>query len=280
MFRAGQLDTMTNFPPDKLDFLRSEMPGALHLAPSLGVTVYLINVRKPAFRDVRVRRALALAVDRDVLTTRVVRAGDVPAYGLIPPNLPLYPPPIRPALVTQAQRTAEARRLLADAGYGAASPLSFELLYHTSEEHRSVALAAAAMWSGIGVRVTLRNAERRVVDAAAAKGEFEMVRAALFSPYADANGLLEFFRTGNPANGSGYSNLAFDEALDQAERIVTPGRERSAALRRAETLLVQDQAFLPLYFAASKRLVSSRVLGWSDHNPTAFRPSRYLDVRP
>ena len=206
MFRAGVLDTMVNFPPQKLDFLRTEMPGALHLSPSLGATLYLFNFRKPLFRDVRIRKALALALDRDILTTRVVRTGDVPAYGLVPSSVPGYLPALGPAIRTQAQRLAEARRLLAEAGYSPRKPLQFELLYHTSEEHRSVAVAAVAMWNAVGVKATLRNAERRVVEAATRSGDFDMVRSALFAPYPDPNGLLVFFRSGNSANGSAYAN--------------------------------------------------------------------------
>ena len=278
MFRAGLVDTMVNFPPQKLDFLRTEMPGTLHLSPSLGATIYLFNFRKPLFRDLRVRRALALALDREVLTTRIVRTGDAPAYGLIPSNVPGYLPALAPPLRTQALRLAEARRLLAEAGYTAQQPLKFELLYHTSEEHRSVAVAAVSMWNSIGVRATLRNAERRVVEAATRSGDFDMVRSALFAPYPDPNGLLVFFRSGNSANGSAYANAAFDRAVETAELEAEAGARRAAAQRRAEQLLVDDQAFLPLYFMTSKRVVAKRVSGWSDQNLTALRPARYLTV--
>jgi oligopeptide transport system substrate-binding protein len=280
MFRAGLIDTMVNFPPQKLDFLRTEMPGTLHLSPSLGATVYLFNFRKPLFRDLRVRRALALAIDREVLTTRIVRTGDVPAYGLVPSNVPGYLPALGPPLRTQAQRLAEARRLLTEAGYTAQRPLKFELLYHTSEEHRSVAVAAVAMWNAIGVRATLRNAERRVVEAATRSGDFDIVRSAVFAPYPDPNGLLAFFRSGNSANGSAYANAAFDQAVESAELETETGPRRAAAQRRAEQVLVDDQAFLPLYFMTSKRVVAKRVSGWSDRNLTALRPARYLTVTP
>jgi len=280
MFRSGLLDTMVNFPPQKLDFLRKEMPGALHLSPSLGVTMYVFNFRRPIFRDLRVRKALALAIDRDVLTTRIVRTGDVPAYGLIPPSLPGYLPSIGPALKTQPQRLAEARRLLSEAGYGPGKPLQFELLYPTNEEHKTIAVAASAMWGAIGVKVALRNAERRVVESATRSGDFDLVRGALFTPYPDPHGLFVFFRGGDSANGSGYANAAFDAEVERSEQLLEPGPQRAVAQRRAEQLLVDDQAFLPLYFATSRRLVASRVSGWSDRNLTALRPARYLTVTP
>jgi ABC-type oligopeptide transport system substrate-binding subunit len=225
-----------------------------------------------------VRRALALAIDRDVLTTRVLRTGDAPAWGLVPASLTGTLPALRPPLANQAARNAEARRLLAAAGYSEANPLRFELLYHTSEEHRSVALAAVAMWNAIGVRATLRNAERRVVETATRSGDFDIVRAALFSPYPDPNGLLAIFGTGHAQNGGAYANPAYDAALAAAELELEPGPRRVAAQRRAEQQLIDDQALLPLYFMTSKRLVSPRVAGWSDRNLSALRPARYLSI--
>ena len=278
LFRSGQLDTVVNFPPQKLELIRSEMPDALHLAPSLGVTGYLFNFRRPVFRELRVRRALALAIDRDVLTTRVLRTGDTPAWGLVPASLTGRLPALQPPLASQTARIAEARRLLAEAGYSESNPLRFELLYHTSEEHRSVAVAAAAMWSAIGVRATLRNAERRVVEVATRSGDFDVVRVGLFTAYPDPNGLLAIFGSGDAQNGGAYSNPAYDAALAAAERELEPGPRRVAAQRRAEQLLIDDQALLPLYFTTSKRLVSPRVIGWSDRNLSALRPARYLAI--
>jgi oligopeptide transport system substrate-binding protein len=277
MFQAGSLHTLTNFPPDKLDWLRANLPRELHLAPSLGVTVYLFNHRLAKFADARVRRALSLAIDRELLTRRVIRSGDAPAWGLVPAGLPSYGPPLRAPPSSQQARLQQARALLAAAGYDAAHPLELELLYHTSEEHRNVAVAVAAMWQAIGVRARLRNAERQVVEVATRAGQFELVRAAWFSPYEDPAGFLNFLRSGSPANGGGYANAAFERAMDDAS-IELQVSGRNAALHRAERLLTDDQAVLPLYFMVSRRLVSRRVDGWRDDNLTALRPARWLDL--
>ena len=279
LFQTGAIDTLTNFPPEKLDWLRENMPKELHLAPSLGIGLYVINHRLPKFADPRVRRALALAIDRDVLTTRIVRAGDRPAWGLVPGGLPGYGAPLRPPLASQAERVALARRLLADAGYGAGGKaLQVDLLYHTSEEHKKVAVAAAAMWQAVGVRATLRNAERQIVDVAARNGDFEIVRAAWFSPYADPMGFLSLLRRGSPQNGGAFEDATYEAALDQASTLLDPGA-RNRAMRAAEQRLVELQAVIPMYFLIGRRLVSQRVLGWRDDNLTAFRPARWLSLR-
>jgi ABC-type oligopeptide transport system substrate-binding subunit len=276
-FQAGELDVLTNFPPEKLDWLRARMPRELRLGPSLGVTVYVLNLRNPKFADVRVRQALSLAVDRKLLTDRIVRAGDAPAWGLIRPEFVGYPARKAPAGGAAAHRE-EARRLLALAGYGPERPLRLELLYHTSEEHKRVAVAIAAMWKQLGVDVSLRNAERQVVEVALRNGDFEVARAAWFASYADPVGLLGLLRGGSPANSSGYSNPRFDSSLDTAAAIADPAR-RLAALRATEDLLLADAPVIPLYFLVSRRLVSQRVVGWRDDNLTALRPVRWLSLR-
>ena len=277
LFQAGELDTLTNFPPEKLDWLRASMPRALHLAPSLGVTVYAFNYRLAKFQDVRVRRALSLAIDRELLTTRVIHSGDQPANGLIPSGMPDYPSARAAPAASLSVRLARARDLLSQAGYGAAHPLEVEILHHTSEEHKKVALAVAAMWQQVGVRTTLRNAERQVVDVAVRNGEFDIARAAWFSSYADPIGLLNMLLTGSPANGGSYRNPEFDALLAQAENSVSP-RARTALLYAAESLLMNDQAMIPLYFIVSRRLISQRVVGWRDDNISALRGARWLSL--
>ncbi|MCP5472048.1 MAG: peptide ABC transporter substrate-binding protein [Sinobacteraceae bacterium] len=278
MFQTGALDALTNFPPERLDWLRQNMPRELRLSPSLGITVYVINHRLPKFADPRVRRALSLAIDRDVITTRIVRAGDTPAWGIVPSGMSGYAPALKPPLGSQAERTALARRLLSDAGRGPSNPLEIELLYHTSEEHKKVAIAVAAMWQAIGVRATLRNAERQVVEVATRNGEFEIVRAAWFSPYADPMGYLGFLRRGSPQNGGAYDSAAYETAVDAAQVLTDPAA-RGRALRVAEQRLVDEQAVIPIYFLVSRRLISQRVVGWNDDSLTALRPVRWLDLR-
>ena len=278
LFQTGALDALTNFPPEKLDWLRANLPGSLHIAPSLGITAYVLNHRSPKLRDVRVRRALGLAIDRELLTARLVRAGDTPAWGLIPGGLPNYAAPLAPVPATQRARIALAQRLLIEAGYGPGKPLELELLYHTSEEHKKVAVAVAAMWQAIGVRTQLRNAERQIVEVATRNGEFEIVRAAWFSGYPDPMGFFNFLKRGTPGNAGAYDNERFESLLDSAALLTDP-LLRGRRLREAEELAIADQAFIPLYFLVSRRLVSPRVLGWRDDNISALRSARWLGLR-
>jgi oligopeptide transport system substrate-binding protein len=278
-FRAGELETMVNFPPERLDWIRENMPDSLHLSPSLGLYVYVPNHSRPPFDDVRVRRALSLVLDRPLITERLIRTGDRPAYGVVPPNVSNYLPPLTDPAHHQSfdERRQAARQLLGEAGYSSANPLRFELLYHTSEEHKKVAIAAASMWKQIGVTVELVNSERSVVDAAAKNGEFDLVRSAWFSPFADAYGFLNRFESGSPSNTSRYSNEDYNQLVRRANRLSDP-QARAELLRAAEQALVADQAVIPIFYYVSRRLVSPRVRGWDDSNLTALRPARYLSL--
>lgn len=278
LFLSGRLDAVTNFPPEKLDSLRRERPRELRLAPSLGVTTYVFNHRLPKFRDSRVREALSIAVDRRLLTSKIVRAGDTPAFGIVPAALSALTG-VSTDGIRDTDRTRQARDLLRKAGYDATRPLEVELLYHTSEEHKKVAVAVAAMWQAAGVRVTLRNAERQVVEAATRQGDFEIVRAAWFSPYADASGYFANLRRDSPANGGAYANPAFDALLERLSATNDP-IDRRRVQRELELLLMREQAVIPLYHLVSRRLVSQRVVGWRDDSLSAIRPARWLDLRP
>lgn len=278
-FRAGELDTLTNFPPEKLALLRRDLPESIRLSPSLGKTAYLFNHRLEKFQDLRVRQALAMALDLPAITELILGTGDVPAYGLVPGGLPGFLPALEAPWAGQSveQRRHRARALLASAGYDAGNPLSFELLFPSSAEHRKVAVAAAAMWREIGVEVRLRSGERQVVDAAARRGEFEMVRLALFAGFVDPLGFFSPVRSQSPVNGTGYANPRLDGLLLEAAATADVAR-RAALLREAELIAMQEQALIPLYFNTSRRLVSARVRGWPEANLTALRPARYLSL--
>jgi oligopeptide transport system substrate-binding protein len=277
LFQTGELDTLTNFPPERLDWLRDNMPRELRLNPSLGVTVYVPNLRLEKFRDPRVRRALSLAIDRNVLTQRIVRTGDLPAWGIIPPGMPEHGPTLDPPRGPAADRLREARTLLEGAGYGPSRPLEVALLYHTSEEHKKVAIAVSAMWQAVGVRASLRNAERQVVEVAKRTGDFEIVRDAWFSSYPDPMGFLTYLRADSAFNGGQYRSERFERTIDAAVQ-QRDAALRSRGLRAAEQIAIDEQGVIPLYSLVSRRLVAQRVRGWRDDNPNALRGARWLSL--
>jgi oligopeptide transport system substrate-binding protein len=279
-FRAGELDVVLVVPPEQIDWARVNLPKELHVGPGFGLEHVAFNVRRPPFDDVRVRRALALAIDREALTAKVLRAGEVPAYGIVPPRASHYPTPARADFATWApsQRTAEARRLLAAAGYGPARPLRVRLAFTSGDVPRRVAVALAAMWKQVGVETTLEPGEAKATLAIVQRGEFEAFRYQWLSGTTDPASFMErFLADARAVNVAGYSNPAFDALYDRAER-TRDLAARAESFRQAEALVLADMPVAPLYFYAGRRLVSQRVTGWTD-SVRGIHLSRWLGVR-
>jgi len=267
-FRAGDLHWTYQVPSSQFRWLQDNLPEALQVAPWFGTYFFGFNLQQPPFQDnLALRQALDLAVDRDILTSSVTRFGEIPTYSLIPPGLPDYAAYVpEHADWTQAEREAEARRRYAAAGYSEDDPLTVELRYNSSENHRRVAVAIAAMWKQtLGVQTRLINEEFRVFLQNRAMGRVtEVFRAGWIGDYQDAFTFLELFHSQHARNDSGYDNPSYDRLLGQiaAERI--PALRRNLMVE-AERMLLADQVVLPVFVYVSKRLVDPRLQGWREN---------------
>jgi len=277
-FRAGELDTVLNFPPDEIDWIRKNLPEALRITPNLASYFIVLNTQRKPFDDVRVRRALSLAIDRDAITGKLLRTGVKPAWSFASPEFEGYggvrPPEAGKPL---AVRQAEARQLLQAAGFGPDKPLVVPLLYDTQEENRKIMVAIAAMWQAVGVRTELTNLDFGGLSGRVRSRNFEAARWTYFASFDDAYSFLQLLRSENPNNWVGWRNARYDELLDRSNTIAS-AEERAAVLREAETLMLAEQPVVPIYFYVGRRLVSPRVQGWVD-SPRGQTPSRYLSIR-
>jgi ABC-type oligopeptide transport system substrate-binding subunit len=279
-FRAGEIDWTYTLPEQQLDWARAEQPAALQLAPWLGVQYLALNTTDPALHDVRVRTALALAIDREVLTTKLARSGERPAFAFVPP-MPGYAPVSAPwADWTQAEREAEAKRLLAAAGYGPGHPLALKMLVDTRETYRRLCLAVAGMWQAtLGVEATLDVREFKVyVDARKQAAGTQVVRAGWIGDYADPWVFLELLRSTNGLNDTRWNDAGFDALLDAAGGATTL-EARALAMQRAEARLIAELPVVPLYYYATRRLVRPGVTGWQP-NPLDHHYTRSFRVAP
>ncbi len=278
-FRAGELDVSYEFPGDQIDWLRENMPEAVHISPELGYYYYVFNLRKKPFDQLAVREALAMAIDREILCAKVLKTGEIPAYNMLPPGIANYG---EPALVAwhgmpQAERVAKAKELLAGAGFGPDNPLKFQLKYNTSEDHKKIAVAIAAMWRQIGVQTELFNSEVKVHYNDLQEGNFEVARAAWLADYNDPHNFLFLLdsRT-KKLNYAGYNNPAYDKLMDEASQL-TDLEARAKVLGQAEAMVMQDLPYAPIYHYVSEYLVSPRVKGWVDNAKNLHRV-RYLSI--
>ena len=280
-YRADELDLTSTVPLESYQWAVKNFPNELRRSPALGVYYYALNTRLPKFSDARVRQALALAIHRDVITEKITRAGETPAFGWVPPGTLGYGQPVRVewAETATAARVAKAKQLMMAAGYGPDKPLSVELLYNTSEGHKKIAIAIAAMWKSLGVKVTLRNEEWKVYLASRNQGKFEVSRAGWIGDYNDPYTFLEILRSdAGLINGTGYANPAYDSFLDQSAKELDPAK-RVGRMRDAERILLADLPVIPIYFYVSRALVKPYISGWKS-NIMGVHPTRWMKLSP
>jgi oligopeptide transport system substrate-binding protein len=276
-FRAGQVDVVRDFPAGQTAWLREHLPEAMRTPPYLGLSFLAVNHAREALQDRRVREALSLAVDRHILTERVLGSGERPAWSLVPPGTADYPAPAKAEWHGQPMesRQERARELMSEAGYSARQPLRLRMRYPLSENERRVAIALQSMWRGVHAAAELERAETAVHYSALQQGDFDLGLASWLAVYDDAQTFTLLLQTeSGPNNLGGYSHPEYDRLTDEAAREADPVA-RAALLHEAEALAMREQALIPLYHHVARNLVSSRVLGWRD-NMLDVNRSRYL----
>jgi oligopeptide transport system substrate-binding protein len=280
-FRAGEIDIAKDFASEQFDFLKKELPDETQVAPYLGIYYYPINSNKPPFNDVRVRQALSMAIDREAITDKVLKTGEVPAYSFVPPGTGNYGDPAYVSWMDTpyAERVEKAKALLAEAGYGPDNPLKFTLSYNTSENHKRIAIAVTSMWKqNLGVEAELFNQEVTPHYDNLEQNNFDVARAGWIADYNDAQNFLYLLetRTGRQNYGR-WSNAEFDKLMEQAAT-TTDMDKRAALLRQAEEIAMEEQPIIPIYYYVSKNLVSTKVVGW-EANVKDVQRTRYLSLK-
>jgi oligopeptide transport system substrate-binding protein len=279
LYRASELHITETIPAGRFSWLQENLPEHLRIHPYLGSFWLGLNLRHPVLGSSRdLRRALALAINRDILAHTVIGAGEVPGWSVVPPGLSGYvPAAMLESSLSQQEREAEAQRLYRRSGLGQDEPLLLELRYNTSALHRRVAVAVAAMWKQVlGVNAELVNEEWKVFVNNRKLGVVTQVfRGGWIADYADPSSFLELFAGGSALNNTFYRNERFDELLGAAAE--ETGTARMELLRRAESQLMQDMPVIPLYYYVSRHLVSPALAGF-ENNVRDIHLSRYLDL--
>ncbi len=260
LFQAEQLHITYMVPLHKLDPYKAENPDLLRLDPYLGNYFYRVNVTQDGpLGDKRVRRALALAIDRKSLTKNTLKGGQTPAHYFVPPGIKGYP--TREFLSYDPE---EAQRLLAEAGYpnGEGFP-TFEILYNTRDDHKTIAETIQQMWKQtLGLNVQIINQEWKVYLDAQSNLEYDVSRAGWIGDYVDPYTFLEMFTTGNGNNDTGWSNARYDEIIKMAP-LAGDDTKRFALLQEAEAILMDELPILPIYIYTLPFLIHPTVKNWN-----------------
>jgi oligopeptide transport system substrate-binding protein len=276
-YRAGEFDILTDFPADQYTALQSSHPGEAHVSPFLGLHYYVFNHNTEALQDINVRRALSMALNREIMGPDIFGTGELPAYGWVPPGTANYGEAFTYdwADTPYEDRLAEARELMEAAGYTAANPLRLEIRYNTNDNHQRMAVGISAMWQEIGVVTELFNSEVAVHYDALQNNDFQAIgRAGWVMDYNDAVNMLELLRSDVNYNYGRYNNPEFDALLAQAAKELDLDA-RAELLQQAERLAMEEYAALPLMFYVSKNVVSPRISGFED-NAVDIHRTRWL----
>lgn len=238
--------------------------------PQFGVYFYRLNVTRPPFDDVRVRRALAYAVNREEIVETITLAGQQPAYSVMPPFLPDYP-----SKNLEIGTFDDSLALLAEAGYGPqAKPFpTIEILYNTQEAHRAIAEKIAASWRQLGLRVKLLNQEWKVYLDTQKKIDYDVCRSAWIGDYLDPNTFLNLFVTDGANNRTGWGDPRYDDLIRAAEVEVDP-EKRMRIFQKAEAILLEQLPVIPIHFYVTRNLVNPRLGGFHE-NIMNVHPPKY-----
>ncbi|WP_160061291.1 ABC transporter substrate-binding protein [Psychromonas sp. L1A2] len=266
-FLAGEIDMTYELPNEHFKRLQKEHADSLAIKGDLCTYYYSLNTLKPPFDDVRVRKAVSYAIDRNVITKFLLGKGEKPAYGLTPeivanfnPELPEY------AKLTQKERDTKAKALLEEAGYNKSNPLKFSLLYNTSENHKKLAVAIGSMWKKtLGIEVTLENQEWKTYLETKNQGNFQVARASWCGDYNEASTFTSLMEGQNTTGGVHYKSDAYDKLTKQAIES-TSETERQQLYYGQEKLLAEDMPIIPVYQYVKARLLNPHVGGYAKNN--------------
>ena len=266
-YRGGELQVTFVVPRGQFDWIRAHLAAELHVAPQLSTYYYGFNLRRAPFKDQpKLRRALSLVIDREKLAYLVLRVGELPAYGWVPPGMDNYTSQsFDYAQLPMATRIAEAQQLYRECGYSREKPLTFELRYNAGEVHTKLAVAIASMWKeALGVEARLTQVEFKSLLQDIDRGDVEVFRSSWVGDYNDAYTFAQVLKSDFGVNLTHYASPRYDALLRSAALQQDP-LLRGALLEEAERVMLADHPLLPLYFYVNKHLVKPEVLGWYDN---------------
>jgi oligopeptide transport system substrate-binding protein len=280
-FEAGEVLSCEDLPTEQIKSLKERLGDQVHIVPYLGTYYYALNMKREPLDDVNVRQALAMVIDREFLGEEIWAGAMLPAFSLVPPGIGNYEgggAEAEWAGMSLLDREDKAIELMTAAGYGPDNPVTLEISYNNSENHKNTATAIAEMWKPLGV-----NVEFNVRDISAHyamlrdEKDFDVARAGWIGDYSDPQNFLFLVESDNTGfNYAQYENPEYDAQMDKAAA-ETDLVKRAGILRQAEAAFMEDMPFIPLLFYSSLSLVSPRLQGWED-NIQHVHGTRFLSI--
>ncbi|WP_195926880.1 peptide ABC transporter substrate-binding protein [Sarcina ventriculi] len=269
-FKNGELDIMEQPPTTEIQSLIDE--GVAKVYPYLGTYFYMVNVSGKglsseavdALQDVRVRKALSLAIDRNLITEKVSMGGEIPATSYVPEGVKdTQGNTFHKDYSSVTTNIEEAKKLLEEAGYpnGQGFP-TITFTYNTASNNQMIAQAIQDMWkTNLGINVELKNEEWAVFQTTRNNFQYEICRHGWIGDYNDPMTFLDMWVTASGQNNAGYSNEEYDSLIAQAKS-EQDGEKRTELLRKAEDILMDDMAIIPIYYYTNIVCANDNVKGY------------------
>ena len=279
-YRAGEIDVTANVPIDLFAKLQKEIPDEIKVSPYLCTYYYGINNSRAPFTDIRVREALKLALDQEILTNRVKAQGDIPAYSFTPPYISGLEALTVPEWFNTPMkaRSEKAKALLKEAGFDEKNPLKIKLLYNTSDLHKKMGIASASLLKqNAGIEMTLDNREWKTYADSRRQGDYDVVRASWCADYNEPSSFLNMMIGDSSVNTVHYKSAEFDEMM---ARTLTAESEEARAkfYQEAEEKLDADSVIMPIFYYANLGLVKPHVGGYSGKNQLGYYYTKDLYI--
>jgi oligopeptide transport system substrate-binding protein len=269
MYKSGEVDWMHGIALSKIDEIK--LRPDYQQSAQVATYYYEFNVTKKPVSDVRVRQALAMAIDKQTLVDKVTKGGQIATDGMVPPMAGYSP---KTGLTFNAD---QAKKLLAEAGFpnGKGFP-TLTIVYNTNEGHKAIAEYIQQQWkTNLNINVVLKNMEfKTLIDLRSKQHDFTVARAGWVGDYLDPNTMLDLFVTGGGNNDGLYSNAQFDKLIEGAR--MAKGADRMAMLEQAENILLTDQAIVPIYHYTNQNLIDTAKWGGWNATPLDFHPFKYI----
>jgi oligopeptide transport system substrate-binding protein len=265
-YQSGELQFIPQVPTAEIPRLIAEDP-EFYVFPLLGTYYYNFNLNLDLWANPLVRKAINMAIDRELITD-TLGAGQIPAAGFVPPGFlddkgnDFFETAGTYGLATDDSKIAEAQALLAEAGFpGGAGFPAFTIMYNTSEAHQMVAeIIQEMLKTNLGLNASLENQEWAVFQDTRKVGDYELARGGWLTDFMDPSGLLSIFTTGNAYNDPKFANAEYDRLLSLSAQ--TRGAEHFEALYAAQDILMTELPIVPVYHYSDFMLVSDVVVGW------------------
>jgi len=279
-FRAGELDFQDRFPEQQITWIRKNIPDTINPVPQLITEIIALNHKRKPFDDVRVREAVNLALNREAITGRILRAGHLPAYTVVPPGIANYPhgTGLRFRAMSYPERLERARSLMRAAGYDANRRVetSYMVRATTPGIYRAIAAAIQQMLAQVYIDIAIMPNDMQIFYPAIQAHDFDIAEAGWVADFNDASTFLDLYRTGGGNNWGEYSNPAFDRMLMSAQHDLNL-ESRGRKLAAAETIVLNDFAAAPLFYWASLNLTWPYVRGFKA-NALDYHRSRWVTI--